>query len=343
MSDRHNRSNGNYRTYYKPGSNNCFCQRCGKKVKAEDIRVEWDLLKVCSLCYEERHPQDMVRGVYDHQAASIVSPEIADRYTLPAAITGLTTAALAVGSEELFDDTNSLQVQIVSGALPSVTELEVLDGANLVAVQSTSGDWEVLQYQTASLIAPNTYSLTHLLRARYGTELAMGSPTGSPFVFLGQASTSNNLFMKTYLQIGDKLFSPVNLTAYEDSGDIVFEWVRRSRIPSIELDDWSDTYFGAPLDSIDERYDVEIMDGSTVKRTLHVVGRPSVVYPEDQHIADWGFLQSSLTVKVYQVDQIVGRGTYRAATLVLSYGTAFDTLYDDHGHILTDEHGITLI
>jgi hypothetical protein len=339
MSSRHTVSG----TYFKPGGWNVWCQRCGRKIKNDQIKKEWDGLFVCAPCFEERHPQDMVRGVLDQQSVPYAVPEIADRYTLPAAVTGLTTAALAVGPEDVFDDTASLQVQLVSGALPTATELEVLNGANLAAVQGSSGDWEVIQYTVASLTAPNTYSLTHLLRGRYGTERAMGAGVGSPFVFLGDAGAVNNLFMQTYLQVGKKLFSPVHLSAYEDSGDIVFTWTRRSRTPSLELDDWADAYFSGPLDSIDERYEVDVMDGATVKRTLRTIGSPRVSYPRAQHVADWGSLQASLTARVYQTDQIVGRGTYREATFALSYDTAFDTLYDDQGHILRDQLGNILI
>jgi hypothetical protein len=196
----------------------------------------------------------------------------------------------------------------------------------------------------ASLIAPSTYSLTHLLRARYGTELAMGAASGSPFVFLGQASPPTDRIMETFLDVGTKLFSPVDITVYEDTHDVVFEWVRRSRIPSIELDDWGDN-FAAPLDSIDERYDVDVLSGpgGAVKRTLHAIGSPRVTYTEAEHLVDWGSLQASLTVRVYQVDQIVGRGHHREATLQISYDTAFDTLYDDHGEVLRDENGNALI
>lgn len=337
------RSSNNYSTYYKAGSNNAWCQRCGKKVKSDQLRVEWDSLKVCNACYDERHPQDMVRGIVDMQAAQFVSPEFTDKFTLPADVIGVTTDVFAAGPEELFDDTNSLKVQLISGALPTGSELDILNGANLVAVEGPDG-WEVLQYTIASLTAPSTYSLTHLLRARYGTELAMGTlSAGSPFVYLGQASAANSIFMRNYLQVGDKLFSPVNIQAYEDSGDVVIGWTRRSRIPSIELDDWGDS-FAAPLDSQDERWAVEVLSpGGEVVRTLEALGGPQVTYSAAAHLADWGARQAVLTVKVYQVDVAQGRGTPRQATIALEYGTAFDTLYGSRHDVLTDHVGNILI
>jgi hypothetical protein len=306
--------------YYKAGSYNCWCQRCGKKVKAEEIRIEWDQLRVCTRCYEERHPQDMVRGVLDVQAAPMPVPENPDIFVLPATITGVLVADFAIGPEELFDDLSVCHVQLVSGALPTVTEGDVLNGKNLVGVQSPSGGWEVFQYTTASLIAPSTYSLTHLLRARYGTELAMGAPSGSPFIYIGDAGQQAVNFMHGFMQVGDQLMSPVDIAAVRvTGGDINLSWVRRSRIPSIEQDDWGDN-FAAPLDSLDERYEVDVLDGpaGAVKRTLRVIGAPALTYTAAEQLTDWGSLPAALTVRVYQTDWQLGRGTYREATLSIT-------------------------
>jgi hypothetical protein len=330
MSSRHTAAG----TYYKPGGWNVYCQRCGRKLKNDQIVVEWDQIKVCAPCHEERHPQDFVKGVADHMAAPMPVPETPDKFALPSTITvtGLTTAALSSGPENVWDDANSLRVQLVSGALPTASELDVLNGANLVAVQNSSGAWEVLQYAVASLVAPSTYVLTHLLRARFGTELAMGASSGSPFVFIGQSSDVTALTMKAFMGVGELPISVVDIAAYEDNGDVVFEWVRRSRTPRLDLDDWSDAYWGAPLDAPDERYEVEILDSSgTAVRTLQSLGSQSAVYLRNLHLEDWGSLQGALTARIYQVDQTVGRGAPRQATLPISYGPASDTLRSGQG------------
>jgi hypothetical protein len=52
--------------YYKRGSWNVICDRCGFKYKAEDLRMEWDGLMVCAeKCWEPRQPQDFLRGIAD--------------------------------------------------------------------------------------------------------------------------------------------------------------------------------------------------------------------------------------------------------------------------------------
>ncbi len=54
--------------FYRQGDFNRICDRCGVKIKASDTKEEWTGLIVCSDgCFEERHPQDFVRGRYDEQ------------------------------------------------------------------------------------------------------------------------------------------------------------------------------------------------------------------------------------------------------------------------------------
>jgi len=61
--------------YLKLGDWNAICDRCGFKYKASQLKAEWTGLRVCSQCWERRHPQDYVRGVYDKQAPPWTRPE----------------------------------------------------------------------------------------------------------------------------------------------------------------------------------------------------------------------------------------------------------------------------
>jgi hypothetical protein len=54
--------------YYKPGSWNACCDRCGKKAKADELKKEWQGFMVCATCFEERHPQDLIRVPQEHLA-----------------------------------------------------------------------------------------------------------------------------------------------------------------------------------------------------------------------------------------------------------------------------------
>lgn len=47
--------------YFKKGDWNAICDVCGFKFKASQLRKRWDGFMVCSVDYEERHPQDLLR------------------------------------------------------------------------------------------------------------------------------------------------------------------------------------------------------------------------------------------------------------------------------------------
>ncbi|MEK9796751.1 MAG: hypothetical protein VW713_08400 [Alphaproteobacteria bacterium] len=54
------------------------CQRCGFEKRNTQLRLEWTGLRVCRECFDERHPQDSLRGVSDRQAPPWTSPEPED-------------------------------------------------------------------------------------------------------------------------------------------------------------------------------------------------------------------------------------------------------------------------
>jgi hypothetical protein len=70
--------------------------------------------------------------------------------------------------------------------LSSLDDLFVLAGGNTCAIRNADGQWEILQFATAELIAADQYKLTRLLRGQLGSEYAMRSPVaaGAPFVVL---------------------------------------------------------------------------------------------------------------------------------------------------------------
>jgi len=68
------------RDYLKHGDWNAICDRCGIKYKASELKMEWDNLFVCNDCWEERHPQDFVRGLRDDQTVPIARPRPPDLF-----------------------------------------------------------------------------------------------------------------------------------------------------------------------------------------------------------------------------------------------------------------------
>ncbi len=241
-----------------------------------------------------------------------------------AATFGAIITDLGNGTAVTWDEFNMVEVLLSSGSLASVSELAVFNGANAALIGE-----ELVQFQNAVLIGENTYRLSRLLRGRQGTEWAMGlHDPGDRFVLLSPAlyttAIANNLigrelYYKT-VSVGNSLgntdelaftytgknlkpFAPVHVTGVRDgSANLTISWVRRSRVDA----EWRDGV-DIPLGEESERYEVEIYSGLTLKRTLTATS-PTVAYSAAQQVTDFGSAQSSVSVKVYQLSAVVGRG-----------------------------------
>lgn len=67
--------------YHKPGDFNRICDVCGFKRKASETQEDWRGKIVCAdTCFEERHPQDYVRGRYDEQRVNKPRPDVEPDY-----------------------------------------------------------------------------------------------------------------------------------------------------------------------------------------------------------------------------------------------------------------------
>ena len=69
-----------------------------------------------------------------------------------------------------------------------------------------------------------------------------------------------------------------------------------------------------PLGETTESYELDILSGTTVVRTLAAT-TPAVLYAATAETADFGSAQSSLSVRLYQLSAAVGRGFPASATL----------------------------
>jgi hypothetical protein len=127
---------------------------------------------------------------------------------------------------------------------------------------------------------------------------------------------SRDLGSPNYVQLahafrgeGLKPLSPVHIRGTRASGDLNLAWLRRTRIGG---DSW-DTV-DVPLGEAEERYEVDILEGATVKRTLTAT-TPAATYTVAQQTADFGAPQSSVALRICQVSATRGRGTPREATV----------------------------
>lgn len=257
--------------------------------------------------------------------------------TLPAVI-GQTLSPLQAGPLWRWDPLNTLDIVLSAGALASLDDEAALAGGNLFAVQGSDGLWEILSVAGADLLAERTYRLSRLLRGLAGTEpqAARAVPAGALIVRLDEAvvpltqdmsdlglpwtyriSPSNRdhadpaavEFTATAGTSALLPFSPVQLAARRTADGILLTWIRRTRLGG---DAWEPA--DVPLAEDMERYEIDILSGGALKRTL-AVPEPSALYLAAQETADFGTRQSSLTVRIAQISAAVGRGFMRTETL----------------------------
>jgi len=259
---------------------------------------------------------------------------------------GTLVSDLFAGPVSRFDLGNALVIDLLTGTLESVTDLTLFGGANALAIESAPGVWEIVQAGAAELLAPGRYRLTRLLRGQRGTEGAMANPApaGARVVMLDTAlaslpiaeadlgipwnwrigPASRAVSDETYIAqaftpegIGLRPFSVVHVEQPWRSprapGDLTIRWTRRSR--SLAADSWGG--LEVPLGEELEAYEVEILDGTTMKRVLSTA-TTSAVYTAAQQIADWGAPLGSgdtLDIRIFQLSALVGRGAPKTVTL----------------------------
>ncbi|WP_048649128.1 baseplate multidomain protein megatron [Nitratireductor soli] len=246
------------------------------------------------------------------------------------------------GLEGRIDLGRELIVELLDGALRSVSPVHLLNGANVAALYSASGAWEILQFQSAEEIGPSLWRLTGLLRGQLGTNDAMqaGSQAGAIFVLLDEAVrpvglAASEIGLPRAWRIGpagDELggahflaltgtgglrsqmpLSPVHLRARRIAdGALALSWVRRGRI---DADNWQAE--DVPLGETNERYRIDIApEGGAIVRT-QIVSTPSWTYSPASIAADFPSPPAILEFTVRQISTTVGAGipARRAVTL----------------------------
>lgn len=243
-----------------------------------------------------------------------------------------------------FDLDNALDLFLVAGAEPeSVTEAQLLAGANAALVFRASGEAEILQYRDAEEIGPGRWRLSTLLRGRRGTEVfAETDHAAGATVLMVQAAAVQGALVAaeeidalrywravgvgqdfdsaetlTAAHRGHDLrpYAPVHVSAALSGSDVVFSWVRRTRL-SGGLRDGTGI---VPLHEAAEAYELDILDapGGAVLRTLSG-STPTATWTAAQIAADVGSTPGSVSVALYQISAEVGRGFARRVTVEIA-------------------------
>jgi hypothetical protein len=218
----------------------------------------------------------------------------------------------------------TIRVSDCTGQLSSVTQAQFdLNNGILFSLGN-----EIIMARDAALISTGVYDLSEFKRGCRGTDWAIsGHGTNEQFVLLSgylgkiklaQSDIGLSLRLKavgvngsepsvaSYATISPagislECYSPVTATATKDQGgNIVIAWDRRDR-----HDGWSSP--SSLMSEVSERYEIDVMDGLSVARTLTSTSR-GISYSAADQVTDFGSVQTNLSVKIYQLSAIVGRG-----------------------------------
>jgi len=244
---------------------------------------------------------------------------------------GYTTNTLGDASQYIVDDSNSVNISLIQGSFESITETEILEGGNALLI----GD-EIVNFADATLEADGTWTLSTFLRGQKGTNIhRSGHASGELCVFLdpdvllridqdvAQIGTSysykavtirtfeSNTTAVSFTNTADALecYNPRARRAVRQSNnDLVITWDRRNRIQQ----EWID-YGDVPMSETSESYEIVINGPSR----LLTSSSETVTYTAAQQITDFGSYQSSVSVTIYQLSSIVGRGYGQGISLTV--------------------------
>lgn len=278
---------------------------------------------------------------------------------------GYISGALNDAVHDVIDEGAGVTVVLYNGTLTSITETQMLEDEtlNLAIIGSETNGWELIQFQTATLTAANTYTLTNLIRGARGTEQYIDTHVnGDSFLLVssfikkhvtgaseigdtdyykpvtqGRDENVGVVFSITFSAAANKPYSGAHVAGTQSAttGDWTVTWVRRTRIGASTLDGQD-----VPLGETSESYEVDILDGSTVVRTITATDE-TITYTAAQQVTDFGFEQAEITINIYQMSPSLSlRGFAASATLSSANIIALGT---EDGNYLGTEAGAVLV
>mgnify|MGYP005840795227 CR=1 FL=1 len=232
------------------------------------------------------------------------------------------------------------RVELLSGALASADALAVANGANLCALASPLGGWELIQFREAVLQPDGTWALSGLLRGLGGTEPLIGDPTPAGALLIpldagllafepgeglrglerhyrigpASADPGDESFAHavwTWEATALRPHAPVRVRAVrEGDGAIRLTWVRRARR---DVDSWPSGE--TPLQEAEERYRVRVrLPGGVLAREGESTA-PEFLYAAAAQAADG----------------VTDAAVFEVAQVSAEFGPGFDGKVSFHG------------
>lgn len=247
------------------------------------------------------------------------------RLNKPASV-GLVATPLAPSSTVLWDNT-SFEIELDGGHVADLADEAVLGGENRLAVETDSGEWEVIAFRKAELIGTRRYRLQGLLRGLDGSDAAIGPVSAGRQVVVLDARVGEVPIDPAW--VGDTVsFAVRALRVDEDGfadvtfgtspllplapahlrvvpgmdGDVGVSWVRRSRA---DAGNWSALEVANEFGI--EHYQVTVRHDGEVVRDLQT-DTPSWTYTAADRVVDLGDADAAFTVAVAQLSPTWGAG-----------------------------------
>lgn len=244
-----------------------------------------------------------------------------------AATYGQTLGVLAAGKSTAdMDNVTTMDINLQTGSIASVTMDDILNGNNAALVGTIGNGYELIQFMNVLSLGSGNYRLSGLIRGQRGTDYFWGThASGDDFILVDEATIKRKNVDRTLLgksillkaitntqQLSDATPVTVTVTGQElrpympcqiagvrgGGGDLTITWVRRAR----ENAEWSDLS-DIGLDEPAEFYQVEVYSDGTyghLIRTFSMLTSATVTYTSAQQVTDFGSNQNPVYLKIYQ-------------------------------------------
>ena len=222
------------------------------------------------------------------------------------------------------ETSNTFDVELDSGELVSVTSGALAQGLNKILVGN-----EIMQFSDR-VLSGEYDRLSNLVRGLRGTPITNHAIGERVVLLTGESASLTRLPIRAE-DIGQtryfkapsfgqsledaqsvavviegnalKPYSPINATATVDSANnISLSWQRRDRNAGDATN-----YDNLPLSETNERYELEIMNGNTIRRSESTTNT-FYFYSRANQITDFGSPRTDVTIRIYQLSATVGRG-----------------------------------
>ncbi|CAA2141465.1 phage tail protein [Hyphomicrobium sp. ghe19] len=234
----------------------------------------------------------------------------------------------------VWDYVNTISFYVInSQGLSSVAKEDLIKNPfNLIMV----GD-ELIQYANVTDKGNGMFVLDTLLRGLRGTDWAIDkhlagerclrltqnatkriehdiSQLNQPGTYkaLSFGDSTEDVDSFTFTNTGNSFrpFSPSIRASYKTGADFYLNWIFRVRQNGFWVDGVDVT-----LDQPYEKYEIDVMNGDTVVRTVQLISQREWTYTEADQIADFGAAQESCSFVIYQLGAVVGRGFGKRVTV----------------------------